>query len=161
MIGSEWYNILIQLFIVSLSVERALKIIFDLAIVKRYVDEESAFFPGTDFKAMIALALSMLICIGLDWRVLAIVANKTGDVPSFIKWIDYYVTGSLISSGTERIVLYFKEVKAKSDMIKSMATNGTATTTVTTSQQTPAATFVNPEPTPITTTTVKTTEGSK
>jgi hypothetical protein len=45
-------------------------------------------------------------------------------------------------------------------MVKSMAANG-ATTTVTLSSQSPAATFVNPEPTPVTTTTVKTTEGSK
>lgn len=133
----EWYNVILKLFVIAISVERSLKFLYDLSFVKRIVDKEGIFFHGTDLKAGISLFISIAICVGLDYRVIALLTNGHVTVPPFVKMIDYYITGSLIASGSEMVNSYFKRLKAgaaelKNDTVTVTAVANPATSVTTT-----------------------------
>lgn len=113
-------ELLLKLLLASLALERALTVLFSISTVKELISTEGRYMKGTDLKAGIALALGFIIAMGLDWRVLSIIASTESSLAGF-RYIDYYMTGALISGGSDFMNNFIRRFSASRKLAEEAA----------------------------------------
>jgi|SRR3990167_6179170 len=114
----ELFKILMNLAIISITIERAFTVIFSIKFIKNIVDREGGFLNGTDLKSGVILAICILIAKSLDYRILAILTENTEIVSDFMLWIDWVMTGALISGGSDMINNYIRRIVAQRKLVE-------------------------------------------
>lgn len=114
---NELFVFLLKLALISLTIERAFNVIFNISFIKEIVNAEGKWFPRTDFKTAIVLVVSVFIAQGLDYRILALISSAK-DVNTFTLWADYIMTGAVISGGSDVVNNYIREIAAKRKLVE-------------------------------------------
>lgn len=109
----ELFKVLMNLAIISITIERAFTVLFSIGFIKNIVASEGRILKGTDLKSGIILVVSIFIAKSLDYRILAILTENTNIVSDFMLWIDWVMTGALISGGSDMINNYIRKIVAQ------------------------------------------------
>ena len=114
----ELFKVLMNLAIISITIERAFTVLFSIGFIKNIVTSEGKILKGTDLKSGIILVVSIFIAQSLDYRILAILTENTNIVSDFMLWIDWIMTGALISGGSDLINNYIRQIAAQRKLVE-------------------------------------------
>ncbi len=114
----ELFKVLMNLAIISITVERAFTVLFAIGFIKNVVSAEGKYLNGTDLKSGIILVICIFIAKSLDYRILAILTENINVSNNFMLWIDWIMTGALISGGSDMINNYIRKIVAQRRLIE-------------------------------------------